>query len=565
MGLGARAVAELAALELPADPAEADAQPLRDAAEAGDPEAARAAARALHKAHPGHPEWLVPLWHPSLTGPRVVQERRRLLDRVDRSLDEPVVALRVHRLHWEIGVPSEAVDTRAAALAPLPFRPLSDVERHRVAEAGFPGPRLPSGLEARTALDVALRLHRMLVDAHRPDDAVALWAAHPELAATPEALVARAQLTPAPDTAWTWLATPTPHDRAAADPAAWTVRPLLQARARTQAPVDAWSALLLASLLPGEADAPATEDALDRARRGFPLPDPRAARAALAAADDADALVRAFDAALAATLGPVPARRDLLAHPEGWREAVGALATLATERAVALEAPREVLAFGALTEALLGRPAGHTLARATAHEALGHRDAAFHGLAHARAEGAPVEDARLRATYDGLGDAVATADALAGPPGSRPSGPAIAPLDAAALLGTRPDWAEAGLDPDALTGRWTLLSLWDSGCGGCLDSLGQAAATAGQLRRDLRDVASLAVSTDRDPEAFERAARLSRSMGTVARSPGMTKTLDLAWSGVTLLVDPEGIVRVVNPSGLSLGEIEAAMHGVAPH
>jgi len=554
MGMGQRAIAELATFNPTADVLQPKALTLQKAVAAGEDGEAMSLAKQLAAEHPDHPELLAGLWVKG-GGSKVIKGRRRYLDL--EVAGDPLLALRLHRLHLAAQHDSPSTRAVVAQTAPVPERPRTDVQRHEAARKAFESGSVPTGPPLEQ-LDIAWRAHEMLLSAGRPADALALWEGLDEARHGPQVAAGRGMAAAAADQPvevdLAVLGRPAPDDRSLTDEEriredAAVVLTASATALTPSAPGHAWGHLVAAAALTGRPPEPELEERLSRLRKGVLVAD----RDTIEQADDEAALRTAVADALWRVGSPAALAAEVARQPGVYRSALADVLAVGAARAVALEIDELAVAYGLVAIAAGADDRPLALPLAERFERRGDRDAAFAWLARARAAGASVDE-RLVAVYDGPGRALDVASTMAGAPGSRAveeavarrtvRGPAPAPKGIA--VGTVPSWrvqTPAGeLSSQTLKGRVVLLTFWASDCASCLDQLPELGSLARRLRGAGRDVVLIALSSDAEEGAFQDVYRLGQRWGELVRAPEVVEQLGVMRLPTTVVIDRSGVV-----------------------
>ena len=251
----------------------------------------------------------------------------------------------------------------------------------------------------------------------------------------------------------------------------------------------------------------------------------------------------------------------------------------------ASEPARTYLALATLLMGAEAPPEWWTL-RGEAHEAMGEWDAAFFCFSYARMlQGDPAGDELdepLARTFKGTGSwSIASAAAA---PALNALSVTSAPISSA-RQGTQaksrvksarsriedrwtarlpkegsvfPDFAAkvprltggGTLSTSALRGKALLVTFFTADCSSCIQRLPRMGSLARSLRRTNHDTVSIGVSLDDSEGAFDRVMRLGEHWGELVHAPELAEQFGVERVPVTLVVDLEGVTRLVlGPSG----------------
>jgi hypothetical protein len=551
------------------------------------------------------PDALEPLW--AATEPAAQKQRDRALSKLTSSsaMAEAdtawLLALRravmTHGLEGRERI--EPVLLRRGVLLPPARPPLSAVERATLARAlaDQPEPVLPAA-SPEELVALALQLEPLLQRARRFDVLAAVWTEVQVRTGAAEAFVHEAtawldagdvvRAAEAVDRTFVAAAAPLFYDLACTNAgrlrsdlaAALLVRARL---AEEQGDVvralgDYGAAVLLAEKV---LDAPLAER-LERAalpdvqaltaRYAGPVPAEVALQVAPRAADPTDVTTRAAHARFLATSGT---RGGLTISRAAELYAPVFAGSFALE---AEAAPSEANARTDMVIATLlaGRDRPFWWAkRGELHRALDESEAAFHAFAQARGMGVRGLEDELAATYRGPRDWESVADQFGGEPPSVPAVEKAAPRPPAprrpnAASNSGPELSRpfpnfeirtnyGTFGARSLIGHTTVLVLWDSGCGDCLQMLYAFGSLGRRLRADGRDVNVVGIDLDPDVSTFEPIRARSVEKVEMFWAPELRRSLAVSALPTVWIVDPSGVARAFFDHWLSAGDLEAAI------
>ncbi len=294
--------------------------------------------------------------------------------------------------------------------------------------------------------------------------------------------------------------------------------------------------------------------------------------------DDLDAAGQHLANAMLLIAGPTRAGMRMAERPGPYLEPVATVLHTRARVAVAqsdLVGAREAAVLATLLHD--DAPAEWWSLRANIHDRLGEPEAAFAAFAEARRRGASDVSEGLARNFEGLGawERAAPAplpDATAAPgptPGASPRPAPAAPRAALPAKGKPfPHFSvptERGeLSTRDLPGRILIISFWRASCDPCLNQLPALGSMARKLRGSARDAVLIGVNLDEAEADFRRVERFGEGWGQLVRAPRLAAQFGVDALPTTIVVDAEGITRVVVEEPIDAPLLEARFKASLP-